>query len=80
MKNQQDLTQKIQDLEKSLNRRETRDWQPAHLLLLRCGIRDPHEKKKIKPPMYFKNMEVKKGYTEFEKKDTLNQMPGSAMA
>jgi hypothetical protein len=58
MKNQKEREKKIEELEKSIkNRREERDWQPAHLLLTRCGIPDPHEKKKIKPPMYFKNMD-----------------------
>ena len=59
MKNQSagDIQKKIETLERSINRREERDWQPAHLLLTRCGIMDPHESKKIKPPMYFKNME-----------------------
>jgi hypothetical protein len=72
MKNPVEIEKKIAALEKSINRREERDWQPAHLLLLRCGIRDPHEKRKVKPPMYFKNMnEGGKGYTEFEKKDVL---------
>ncbi len=30
--------------------------------------------------MYFKGHEIRKGYTEFEKKETLNQMPGSSLA
>lgn len=30
--------------------------------------------------MYFKNMDIQKGYTEFEKKETLTQMPGSTLA
>jgi hypothetical protein len=30
--------------------------------------------------MYFKGHEVRKGYTEFEKRETLNQMPVSSMA
>ena len=30
--------------------------------------------------MYFKNMEQKKDHTEFEKKETLGQMPGSSLA
>jgi hypothetical protein len=48
------------------------------LLLTRCAIRDPHKDKKVKPPMFFRNhVEVGKGYTEFEKKDTLNQMATS---
>lgn len=81
MKNQESLQKKIDELQKKLvNRREERDWQPAHLLLARCGIKDPHEQKKVKPPMYFKGMESKKGYTEFEKRETLNQMPGSSMS
>ena len=56
------------------------DWQPAHLLLTRFGLSDPHENRKVKPPMYFKNMESKKSHTDFEKKETLSQMPGSLMA
>lgn len=80
MKNTGDIQKKIDALEKSLNRREERDWQPAHLLLLRCGLRDPHEQRKVKPPMYFKNMEQKKGYTEFDSREILNQMPGSINA
>ena len=72
MKNQSadDVQRKIDLLQKG--RREERDWQPAQLLLARCGLRDPHENKKVKPPMYFKGSESKKGYTEFEKRETLN--------
>ncbi|TNV81789.1 hypothetical protein FGO68_gene12465 [Halteria grandinella] len=80
MKNSGDIQKKIDALEKSLNRREERDWQPAHLLLLRCALRDPHEQRKVKPPMYFKSKEQKKGYTEFDSRETLNQMPMSVMA
>jgi len=43
-------------------------------------LKDPHADKKVKPPMYFKGHEIRKGYTEFDKRDTLNQMPGSSMA
>ncbi len=44
------------------------------MLLARCGIKDPHKDKKVKPPMYFRGQgsDKQKGYTEFEKKDTLN--------
>lgn len=75
-----ELEKRIEELQKSLNRREEREWQPAHLLLTRCGLQDPHADKKVKPPMYFKGNEVRKGYTEFEKRETLNQMPVSSMA
>ena len=75
-----ELEKRIEELQKSLNRREEREWQPAHLLLTRCGLQDPHAYKKVKPPMYFKGNEVRKGYTEFEKRETLNQMPVSSMA
>jgi len=68
----QDIQKKIDALQRSLNRREERDWQPAHLLLSRCGIKDPHEAKKIKPPMYFRESDHQRGYTAFEKKDVLN--------
>ncbi len=77
---QEEIQKRIDELQKSLNRREERDWQPAHLLLTRCGLKDPHADKQVKPPMYFKGHEMRKGYTEFEKKETLNQMPGSSMA
>lgn len=75
-----ELERRIEELQRSLNRREEREWQPAHLLLTRCGLQDPHADKKVKPPMYFKGHEVRKGYTEFEKRETLNQMPVSSMA
>lgn len=68
----EDLQKKIEALQKSLNQREERDWQPAHLLLSRCGIKDPHESKKVKPPMYFRESDQQRGYTSFEKRDVLN--------
>jgi|LauGreDrversion4_2_1035121.scaffolds.fasta_scaffold157350_1 hypothetical protein len=70
----EEIERRIDEIERSVRRREERDWQPAQLLLTRCGIRDPHKDKKVKPPMYFRNhnADKQKGYTEFEKKDTLN--------
>ena len=75
----EEIERRIIEIERSIRRREERDWQPAELLLTRCGIRDPHQDKKVKPPMYFRNHaeNMQKGYTEFEKKDTLNQMAAS---
>lgn len=74
------IKQRIEELEKSMKRREEVDWQPAHLLLNRFGLRDPHENRKVKPPMYFKPSASKKEGVEFETKETMQQMPGSTMA
>jgi hypothetical protein len=70
---QEEVQKKIEEIERQVIRREEKEWQPAQMLLARCGVRDPHKDKKVKPPMFFRNhVEVAKGYTEFERKDTLN--------
>ncbi len=51
----EEIERRIDEIERSVRRREERDWQPAQLLLTRCGIRDPHKDKKVNPPMYFRN-------------------------
>eukprot|EP00347_Sterkiella_histriomuscorum_P003294 403364837 len=84
MKNrsQQDITKRIEQLEKEINKREEQNWQPAPLLLTRFGLLDPHESKKIKPPMFFKNLrqEQKQQVTFDSKGETLLNIPGSSMA
>ena len=62
-----------------MNKRTELNWQPDKLLSTRFGLMDPHEGKSVKPPKYFKH-EHQKTETNFEKKETLQQMPGSSMA
>ena len=72
MKDPAAISQKLQDLAKQIQKMETVEWQPGHLLLVRMGLPDPHEGLKVKPPMYFRGAkdQPSKG-VEFEKKEVV---------